>query len=80
MIAKEVNQVLLERAIKASIGSDAEREERLYHKAEERVYHEAMLEVDVRKRHQAVLAGQNSPPSPEAMLHQEMVCARAQRR
>jgi hypothetical protein len=39
-----------------------------------------MLEVDARTRHQAVLAGQHSSPSPVAMLHQEMVCTRAQRR
>jgi hypothetical protein len=43
-----VNQILLERAMKASIDSDAECEERLYREAEERVYHEVMLEVDAR--------------------------------
>jgi hypothetical protein len=59
--------------MKASIGGNAKHEERLYREAEEHVYREAMLEVNGRKRHQAVLAaGQQSPPTPST--------TRAQRR
>jgi hypothetical protein len=73
--AEKVNQVLLERAIEASVGrpaySDAERH---------RVYREDEMEVDAHNRRWEMLASRRPSPIPVALLRQEMVLSRVQRR
>jgi hypothetical protein len=72
---KEVNQVLLERAMEVSVDRHVYSEtehHRIYHEDEERVYHKAKLEVDACNRRQALLARRHLPPTPAALLHQEM--------
>jgi hypothetical protein len=46
----------------------------------ERVYREAELEVDARNWHREMLTSRHLPPSPAAVLHQEMVHTTAQQR
>jgi hypothetical protein len=73
--AEEVNQLLLDLAMEASIGRPVYDDAECHH-----VYREAELEVDASNRHHTMLAAWHPTPSLAAMLHQEVVLARAQRR
>jgi hypothetical protein len=64
--------------MEASVGGDTECECR-NHEAKERVYREAGLELDTCNRRRVMLAPRH-PPSPAALLHQEMVHGRAEPR
>jgi hypothetical protein len=51
----------------------------VYREADECVYRKVELEVNACNRHREMLASRRPPPSPTAVLHQEMVLTRAQR-
>jgi hypothetical protein len=69
-----VNKVLLKHAMEASVGGP------VYNEAEECVYREVELEFNTRNRCQEMLASWRPSPNLAAVLQQEMVLARAQRR